>query len=954
MSRSARPKGGAGSIFLIDASNFIYRAFHAIPSNLTTPDGVVINAVHGFVRMVQAMRKEFKPEYLLAVFDTGGQNFRTRMYKDYKANRPPPPDDLVPQFKLVRGATEALGIPRIEVPDVEADDVIASYARKAQAKGKRVIIISTDKDLMQLIDPGDEKAGRLPIVMWDSMKNRLIDSARVESKFGVKPPMLGDLLALMGDKSDNIPGVKGIGAKTAAALLEEHGSLEGVLKAAPSIKQKKRRENLINEADQARLSRKLVALKDDVPLPTPLSKLKDKGTDEATMEKFFGPLGFRTLLGGRGVQTTRRMGSRGAGGAVVGAGAELALRPAKEAVKLKPDGDRYRVFLAGEEDALAEYLEALEACERVVVQIAVDGPDSMQCALVGVALAGVPKAEQSAPKPAYVPMRHVDQVSLLDGKTEQIAPDRALALLRPILQSKKLAKVVHAHKFQALALERAGVELCNVAMDPQLCSYTLDPARTSHSLGALAGDLLGHAVQSAQKVMGKGKKALTFDKVALAKARVYACERAEVAALLDRHLEGELTRYDDEVGKLYHDIEMPLARVLQRIERRGIAVDTDVLARQGAELAGKIADLKQQIEGHAGYSLNPDSPKQLQKLLFEDLGLEPGKKTKTGYSTDAATLEQLSVYHPVVNLVLEFRSLVKLKGTYLDALPRLVNPTTKRLHTSFRQAVAQTGRLSSKDPNLQNIPIRTELGRRIREAFVAPKGRVLVTLDYSQIELRVLAHLSGSKNLISAFTDGVDVHRRTASEVFEVTLDEVTDEQRRVAKAVNFGVIYGQTAYGLGRQLGIPRGKAGSYIKAYFAKIPGVSAYMDELVETAKKQGYAATIMGRKRRIPELSRRGAARAYGERIARNTPIQGSSADILKKAMIDVERALMAANFEQHAEMLLTVHDELIFECDEDKVDALVAIAKPAMENAIKLKVPLVVDGGNGKSWAACKG
>ncbi|MCA9714721.1 MAG: DNA polymerase I [Myxococcales bacterium] len=954
MSRSARPTGGSGSLFLIDASNFIYRAFHAIPTNLTTPDGVVINAVHGFVRMVQAMRKEFAPEFIAAVFDTGGQNFRTRMYKEYKANRPPPPDDLVPQFKLVRDATEALGIPRVEVADVEADDVIASYARVAQKEGKRVVIISTDKDLMQLIDAGDDKAGRAPIAMWDSMKNRLIGEDRVEAKFGVKPELLGDLLALMGDSSDNIPGVSGIGAKTAAALLEEHGSLEGVLKAAPSIKQKKRRENLINQADTARLSRKLVALKEDVKLPTPLAKLKDKGSDEATMERFFGPLGFRTLLGGRGVQTTGRMGSRRGGAGAVGAGSELALKPAKEAVKLKVDGDRYRVFLAGDEDALAEYLEALEACERVVVQIAVDGPDSMQAALVGVALAGVPKATQQPPAPAYVPLRHADQASLIDGKTEQIKVDRALALLRPLLQSQKLPKVAHAHKFQALVLEREDIALRSVVMDPQLCSYTLDPARPSHTLESLAGDLLGHSVQAAEKVMGKGKKAVTFDQVALAKARVYACERAEVAALLDRHLEGELARFDDDVGKLFHDIEMPLARVLQRIERRGIAVDTAVLKRQGDELAVLIKDLKQQIDGHAGYAINPDSPKQLQKLLFEDLGLEAGKKTKTGYSTDAATLEQLAVYHPVVNLILEFRSLIKLKGTYLDTLPRMVNPKTGRLHTSFRQAVAQTGRLSSKDPNLQNIPIRTELGRRIREAFVAPRGRVLVTLDYSQIELRVLAHLSQSENLISAFTDGVDVHRRTASEVFDVPESKVTDEQRRVAKAVNFGVIYGQTAYGLGRQLGIPRGKAGSYIKAYFAKIPGVSAYMDELVEQAKQQGYAATIMGRKRRIPELSRRGAARAYGERIARNTPIQGSSADILKKAMIDVERALTAAKFEAHAAMLLTVHDELIFECDEDRVGELVAIAKPAMENAVKLSVPLFVDGGHGQSWAACKG
>ncbi|MGB1016964.1 MAG: DNA polymerase, partial [Nannocystaceae bacterium] len=454
--------------------------------------------------------------------------------------------------------------------------------------------------------------------------------------------------------------------------------------------------------------------------------------------------------------------------------------------------------------------------------------------------------------------------------------------------------------------------------------------------------------------LGKGKQAVTFDLVTIDRATAYACERALVCAHLDVHLRGELERFGKDAQKLFATIEMPLARVIQRIEARGIAVDPAVLKAQSDEIGGMIQVLKQKISGHAGYPVNPDSPKQLQKLLFEDLGLEASKKTKTGYSTDAATLEELSLYHPVVNQILECRSLTKLKGTYLDTLPKAIHPQTGRLHTSFRQAVAQTGRLSSKDPNLQNIPIRTELGRRIRDAFVAPKGRVLVTLDYSQIELRVLAHLSGDKNLSGAFRDGVDVHRRTASEVFEVPEKDVTAEQRRVAKAVNFGVIYGQTAFGLGRQLGIPRGKAGSYIKKYFAKIPGVSAYMEELVEQAKKQGYAETILGRKRRIPELSRRGAARSYGQRIARNTPIQGSSADILKKAMIDVERELTAKNFDRYAMMLLTVHDELIFECEEDRVDDLVAIAKPAMENAFALNVPLFVDGGHGRSWGDCKG
>lgn len=910
---------------------------------LTSPDGTPVNAVHGYVRMLTSMRKEFTPEYIAAIFDVGGDNFRTRLFKEYKAQRPPPPDDLVPQFKLVREATDALGIPRLEVPEVEADDVIASLAAVARKAGKRVVIASTDKDLMQLIDAGSDKLQ--PIVMWDSMKNRLIGRDKVEQKFGVTPEKLGDLLALMGDSSDNVPGVPGIGAKTAAMLLDEYGDLEGVLKAAPSIKQKKRRENLTKFADQARLSRKLVDLKRDVKIPVGLDKLKDPGTDAAKMEAFFGPLGFKTVLGGKGVSTTSRMRGRSAGGAVTGAGAELALKAAKNPEKI--DVKTCHARMEADLDTLKTELVAFAGCERVAVQIAADNPDPMLANLVGVALASL---DSKAPAPIYIPLRHSGSLSA----TGQLNLDKVRDLLKPVLEGDSPKKVVHAHKFQALVLQRAGIDLGWVDLDPQLCSYTLDPARTSHALETLASDLLGHKCQKAEKVMGKGKKALSFDLVAIDTATAYACERALVCAHLDVHLQAELKRFGTDATKLFTDIEMPLARVIQRIEARGIALDPAVLKAQSDEIGAKIHTLKQGIAKHAGYPVNPDSPKQLQKLLFEDLGLEASKKTKTGYSTDAATLEELSLYHPVVNLILECRSLTKLKGTYLDTLPKAINPTTGRLHTSFRQAVAQTGRLSSKDPNLQNIPIRTELGRRIRDAFVAPKGRVLVTLDYSQIELRVLAHLSQSKNLIGAFRDGVDVHRRTASEVFEVPEKDVTAEQRRVAKAVNFGVIYGQTAFGLGRQLGIPRGKAGSYIKKYFAKIPGVSAYMDELVEQAKKQGYASTILGRKRRIPELSRRGAAKAYGQRIARNTPIQGSSADILKKAMIDVERVLCSKNFSSHAMMLLTVHDELIFECDEDRVDELIGLVKPTMENAVKLDVPLKVDGGHGRSWGDCKG
>ena len=926
MSTNARPQGGPGSVFLIDGSNFIFRAFHGLPTSLTTPQGVVINAVHGFVRMIQAMRKEFAPEMFVAVFDHDGDTFRSQLYPEYKAHRPPMPEDLVPQLPLVRGATAALGLPVIEIPGVEADDIIASYAQAAQRAGHPVVIVSTDKDLMQLVDAGGP--GRSPIVLWDSMKSKLIGPDEVVEKWGVGPDKLGDLLALTGDSSDNIPGVPGIGPKTAAELLAQFGTLEGVLAGAASIKQAKRREVLQQHAADARLSHKLVTLRCDLPLPRPFAELRDNGADPAAMEAFFAPLGFRSLLGGLRAAKAAEKGPEG----------PLELRPG---AALTIDRARYRALLDAAE--LTAYVDAvLATADRVALQVVVDVGESMRAALVGVALA--PGGER-APAPAYVPIGHTGDVLL----SKHVPRDIALAQLRRVAESRPL--VAQGGKFQAIVLGRHGVPLGPIVMDPKIASYTLDPARTSHSLADLARDLFAYTCANQEDVLGKGKKALTFDRADVERTLGYACERAELALRVGEHLRPQIDE-GAALRALFDELEMPLLRVLQRIEERGIRIDAQVLARQAEAMGLEIAALRAKIAEHAGYDLNPDSPQQLQKFLFEDLGLETSRKTKTGFSTDAAVLEELAAYHPAVNLILEYRGLTKLKGTYLDTLPQEVNPTTGRLHTNFRQAVAQTGRLSSKDPNLQNIPIRTEVGRRIREAFVAGPGKVLVTLDYSQIELRILAHLSGDKNLVSAFRDGVDVHRRTAAEVFGVDEKDVTGEQRRVAKAVNFGVIYGQTAFGLARQLGIPRGKAGSYIKVYLEKIPGVTRYLDELVELAAQRGYAETIFGRRRRIPELARKGAQRGYGERIARNTPIQGSAADIMKRAMIAVDAALQDKPW---AQMLLTVHDELIFECDEAKVAELVAIARPLMEGAAgeRLSVPLLVESGSGPSWAACK-
>ncbi|MEX1362703.1 MAG: DNA polymerase I [Nannocystaceae bacterium] len=941
------PPGGPGSLFLFDAYNFVFRAYHALPM-LNAPDGRPVNAVHGFVRMLLAVRRDYVPEALAAVFDAGGDGGRRTMFSEYKANRPPAPEDLAPQFPLVRQAVDALGIPRIEHPDFEADDVIAAYAKAAQAAGKRVIIVSSDKDLMQLCDAGDpgddEHEPRPPIYLFDTMKDRLVGPPEVAAKFGVGPEQLGDLLALTGDSSDNVPGVPGIGPKTASALLHEYGDLEGVLAAAPQIKQKKRRERLIEHAEDARLSRKLVALHDEVELPLPLSELTDSPPDDDVLLAFFEPLGFKLVLREMGASSAARRARTPGDDEELGA---VELEPVAGFV---PAAAEHRLMLASDDEAWAAYLQALPRAEQLAVHLALDGSDTLEAEIVGVALAarGLPESLAEHAQPVYVPIGH-RQGDLVEGR--QRDRDEVLAALQPLLEAEAPPKVMYDGKRQGLALRRVGIDPQGVTIDPMLVSYVLDPARSSHALAALGKDVLGHAPAPADKVLGKGRKAVRLPELAFAPAAAWLCDEVDLVRGLGQALGDQLQDSGDALRKLYEDMERPLSRVLLQLEERGIMLDAKVLHAQSEELGKTIAAIQSRVDAEAGYAVNVDSPIQLRKLLFDERGLPPTRKTKTGYSTDARVLEELSLLDPIVKDILAYRSLTKLKGTYLDVFPTLINARTGRLHTSFHQAVAATGRLSSSDPNLQNIPIRTTEGRRIREAFVAPPGRTLVALDYSQIELRVLAHMSGDPNLSSAFIDGVDVHRRTAAEVFDVPEDEVSSEQRRIAKAVNFGVIYGQTAFGLAQQLGIPRGKAGSYIRAYFEKIPGVDRYMSELIARAKARGYAETLLGRKRRIPELARKGAARQHGERMARNTPIQGSAADILKLAMIEVEAALADHDW---ARMLLTVHDELIFECEEDRVDELVGLARPLMEGAFELRVPLKVDAGHGHTWAQCKG
>ncbi|MEE9386937.1 MAG: DNA polymerase I [Nannocystaceae bacterium] len=924
------PRGGAGSLFLLDANNFVFRAYHGLPM-LNAPDGTPVNAVHGYVQMIQSVRKQFAPEYFVAVFDAPGRGFRHEIFPGYKGDRPPAPEDLVPQFPLVRQATRALGAPQVEVGNVEADDTIATLAVLGQAAGLEVVVVSSDKDLMQLVDNGRESAP--PIRMWDAMKRRLIGPQEVHDKFGVGPDLLGDLLALAGDSVDSVPGVPGIGPKIAAGLLAAYGNLEGVLTAAPTIKQKRRRERLIEHAADARMSRRLVELRRDVEVDGDMECYRDHGVDPAAMESFFAPLGFKATLAGavNAVTPQRRAAS---------ASFSKTALPKTEGVEI--DLASAVLFTRGTQADFDAYVHELRAAGEFSIWFEFSHAEPMRADVVGFSL-----ARSGAAAGAYVPIAHR---SLVESPAAEIEWSHVLATLGPALADVSLRKYCHDHKRVAVVLHRQGIVLAGVHADPMLASYTLDPARASHTLEALATDVLGHQSIARETVVGKGRKQVPFDQTASESALAYAAERAVLTGQLGRALESALEASGETLQKLFYDVEMPLAAVLRDMERRGVLVDCEVLAAQGEDLGSKLAQLEERICADAGYALNPESPAQLQKLLFEERGLPTKKKTKTGYSTDAAVLEELSLLDPIVKLILEHRSLSKLKGTYLDSLARAVHPQTKRLHSQFRQAVAQTGRLSSSDPNLQNIPIRTELGRRIREAFVAPPGQVLVAFDYSQIELRILAHLSQDANLCAAFREGADVHRRTAAEVFDVPEEEVSAEQRRVAKAVNFGVIYGQGAFGLARQLGIPQGKAGRYIKNYFAKIPGVDAYMQSLVAAARRSGWAETILGRRRRIPELAARGATKAYGERIARNTPIQGSAADILKVAMVRVQAALAAADW---AAMVLTVHDELIFECDSDRVEALIGRVRPAMEGAVALTVPLEVDVGWGADWGAAK-
>jgi len=879
-------------LFLIDGSGYIYRAYFAI-RHLSNSKGQATNAVYGFVNMLLKVVREQQPDHLAVVFDSKGPTFRHQLYPEYKANRAAMPDDLVPQVPVIKEVVRAFNMPAIELPGFEADDLIATLAKRFAGEGMEVTVVTGDKDLMQIVSER--------VRLLDTMKDQVSGLAEVAARFGGTPAQVIEVQALAGDSSDNVPGVPGIGEKTAVELIREFGSVESLLASLDRVKGK-RRENLEAFADQARLSWQLVQLRDDVPLDLDYASFTLSPPDRAALTALFKELEFHKLL-------------------------------QEFSAEAQASGEGYRCVL-GEAD-LTGLVAELRAAGRFAFDTETTGLDPLRADLVGLSFA------VRAGEGWYVPVGHHYL-----GVPEQLPRTVVLAALRPLLEDPALKKVGQNVKFDALVLARAGIELQGVETDTMLASYLSRPEAKSHGMDAMASELLGYRTITYGEVAGSGRNQVTFDQVAVEKATIYAAEDADITLRLADKLLPMVAETGQE--RLFLEVEMPLVGVLTAMERTGVRIDAAFLGSLSKEFEGKLATLEQQIFQLAGGPFNVASPKQLGEILFERLKLPRGRKTKTGWSTDSDVLASLAEEHPVAALILDHRSLAKLKGTYTDALPKLINPDTGRIHTSFNQAVTATGRLSSSEPNLQNIPIRTEEGRRIREGFVPADGCVLLSADYSQVELRILAHMADVPALKDAFARGEDIHRRTASEVFGVFPEMVSDEQRRQAKTINFGVIYGMSAFGLAAQLGIGRREAQAFIDAYFAHYPGIQAFMETKIAEAREKQYVTTLLGRRCAVPEIhSQNGAVRGYAERNAINYPVQGSAADIIKVAMVDIYRQL--AERRLASRMVLQVHDELVFEVPESELDTVRELVRDGMEGAVPLAVPLAVEIGVGGNW-----
>ena len=895
-------ESSAKPLCLVDGSSYLYRAFHALPS-LTSGDGAPTGAVFGVANMVRRLIEQYQPERLAVIFDAPGKTFRHEDFADYKANRPPMPPELREQLEPLYELIDALGVKRVSVEGVEADDVIATLVRRAREAGSGVLISSGDKDLAQLVG-GD-------IVLEDSMQNKRYDPEAVEEKFGVSPELVGDLLALTGDTSDNIPGVEKVGPKTAAKWLKQYGSLEAVIEHADEIGGKIG-ENLRNALDQLPISRKLVTLKEDVDLDFSLDELGYSGPAHDQLVVLLKRHGFSTWL--------RQIGD--------GDGDEAESADTT-------DDHPLEVETVTTKKALAALVETLEAAELVAFDTETTSLESLDADLVGFSFAVEPG------KAWYVPVAHVEQDT-------EFSRDEAVAALKPLLENARIPKLAQHTKYDLNVLVRAGIELAGIAHDTMLESYCHNATATRHDLDSLATRYLGRQTTSYAQVAGSGKQQLRFDQVPVPAAAHYAGEDAEVCLCLHQQLWPEVQKYDGVKG-VYENLEIPLISVLARMERTGVLVDREVLGKQSAEIAERLQALEAQAWEAAGGEFNLGSPKQLQEILFERLEIPVVRKTPKGQpSTAEDVLQELAVDHELPALILQHRSLAKLKSTYTDRLPEKIRADTGRVHTHYHQANAATGRLSSADPNLQNIPIRTEEGRRIRKAFVAPAGCTILAADYSQIELRIMAHLSGDERLLQAFADGEDIHQATAAEVFGVPLEEVTTEQRRSSKAINFGLMYGMSAWGLARQLETDRTTAGEYIDTYFARYPGVREFMDTTRKLAKSQGFVETIAGRRLWLPEINARNRQRQQAaERAAINAPLQGTAADIIKRAMIDVDAWIQQDNVP--ARLVMQVHDELVLEVEKDALDDVRQGVIERMSQAGELDVELLVEAGDGADW-----
>ena len=918
-------------LILVDGSSYLYRAYHAFPP-LTNSAGQPTGAMYGVLNMLRSLIMQYEPSHVAVVFDAKGKTFRDELFEAYKSHRPPMPDDLREQIAPLHDMVVAMGMPLLSVSGVEADDVIGTLAKQAAAEGRAVLISTGDKDMAQLVTPD--------ITLINTMNNTILGPEEVETKYGVPPSLIIDYLALMGDSSDNIPGVPGVGEKTAQALLQGLGSLDDIYADLDKIAglsfrgAKTLAPKMETNKEMAYLSYTLATIKTDVELDRTWDSLALTEPDLDKLHALFTQYEFKRWIsdlengGWLAKKSTRSAPSKAAVTAAV-------QTPAAPAATPEISSENYETIL--DEEALNRWAQILREAGEFAFDTETDSLDNLSARLVGMSFAA------KAGHAAYVPIGH----DYLDAP-DQLLTEQVLRVMKPILEDEKIRKIGQNLKFDRGIMENYGVELRGTAFDTMLESYVLNSVAGRHDMDSLADRHLNYKTTTFEDIAGKGKKQLTFNQIPLEEAANYAAEDADITLLLHQALYPQLEA-EKSLLHVYQDIEMPLVPVLSRMERTGVLIDANVLAAQSVELTARLDELEKQAFAIAGEEFNLSSPKQLQAILFEKLNLPVLKKTPGGApSTNEEVLEELADNHELPRVILEHRSLSKLKTTYTDKLPLMVDPKTRRVHTSYHQAVTATGRLSSRDPNLQNIPVRTDEGRRIRQAFIARDGYCIMAADYSQIELRIMAHLSQDKGLLKAFAEGKDIHRATAAEVFGVPLDEVTADQRRSAKAINFGLIYGMSAFGLARQLGIPRGEAQRYMDLYFERYPGVLEYMARTREHAAEKGYVETLEGRRLWLPEInSRNGMRRKAAEREAINAPMQGTAADIIKKAMIAVDDWLQKENID--ALMIMQVHDELVFEVRKEQQAEMAEKIRGLMEAAMKLDVPLKVEAGVGANW-----